>query len=132
MKFLALAAMSTAICAFSGVALAAARYTLKLNVPRDVQAGQTFEVKATGISSTRSHLEVFITSKRCTKNVAAEAKRASGAPISKNVLQRYTGSKAVHAKPGTHNVCAYLTPIGRSSIIRARASATYYVLVGAY
>jgi hypothetical protein len=112
--------------------LGAARYTVKLNVPYDVQAGQTFEVKATGSSSTRSHLEVFVAIKRCAKSVALEAKRASGPSISTNVLQRYTGSKSVHAKPGTYHVCAYLTPIGHSSITRARAFATYYVLVGAY
>lgn len=120
------------ICAFSGAASAAARYTVEVNVPHDVQVGQTFEIKATGISSTRSHLEVFVAIKRCGKSVAAEAERASSAPISKNVLERYTGSKTVHAKPGTHHVCAYLTPIGRSSITRARSTSTYYVLVGAY
>jgi hypothetical protein len=124
--------MLTAICVLSGVAVAAAGYTVKLNVPHDVQAGQTFQVRATGISRTRSHLEVFVTSKRCPKSVAGEDKRASGAPISANVLQRYARSKAVHARPGTYHVCAYLTPIGHSSITRAHASATYYVLVGAY
>jgi len=124
--------MLAAIFVFSGVALAAPRYTVKLNVPHYVSEGQTFKLKATGISSTRSHLEVFVTSKPCAKSVAAETKRASGALISKKVFHSYTGSKAVHARAGTYDACAYLTPIGHSSITRARASATYYVLVGAY
>lgn len=129
---LALAATLTAIMAFSSVALAAAQYTVKLNVPHYVDAGQTFKVKATGISRTRSHLEVFLTSKPCSKSAATETKRASGALVSKNVLHRYTSSRAVHAKTGTYNVCAYLTPTGHSSTTRAHASAAYYVLVGAY
>jgi hypothetical protein len=129
---LSLAATLTTILALSGTALAAATYTVKLNVPQYVNLGQTFKVKATGTSSIRSHLEVFVTSKPCAKSAAAETKRASGALINKTVLHRYTSSKAVHANAGTYHVCAYLTPTGHSSTTRAHSSATYYTLVGAY
>ena len=114
------------------VALATAGYAVKLSVPRYVSAGQAFKVKATGVSKARSRLEVFVTIRTCARSVAAETKRSSRALISKNVLDGYTSSKAVHSKAGTYHVCAYLTPIGRASITRAHASATYYALAGAY
>jgi hypothetical protein len=129
---LVLAATLAASLASSGVAPAAAPYTVKLKVPRYVNVGQSFKVKATGSSSSRSRLAVFLARKPCATGAAAEAKRAVGTLISKNVLHAYTGSKAVHARSGTYDVCAYLTSAGHSKVTHARATATYYVLAGGY
>jgi hypothetical protein len=128
---LAVVSMLTAIL-FSGVAWGAAAYGVKLKVPRYVNVGQTFKVKASGVSSTRSRLVVFVSRKRCASSAAAEGGRAAGALISKSVLRGYTASRSVHAKMGTYDVCAYLTPTGHGAATRAHASATYYVLAGGY
>lgn len=124
--------MLTVLSAVSGVALATARYTVTLSVPRYADAGQPLKVKATGVSDAGSHLEVFVSTRSCARTVAAETKRASHPLITKNVLDRYTSAKAVRSRAGTYHVCAYLTPIGHGSLTRARASATYYALAGAY
>jgi hypothetical protein len=129
---LAVAAIAAAILGLSGVAAAAARYSVKLTVPHYVTLGQTFKLHAKGVAGTRSRLEVFVASKRCASSAASEAKRASRVLISKNVVHGYTGAKAMHASPGTHHVCAYLMSTGHDSLTRARASATYYVLTGGY
>jgi hypothetical protein len=121
-----------ATLAFGGVAPAAASYSVKLRVPRYVNVGQSFRVKATGTSGGRAHLAVFLARKRCANNAAAEAKRAVQTLVSKNVLGAYTGSKTLRARSGTYNVCAYLTSTGQSPVTRAGASATYYVLAGGY
>lgn len=127
---LVLAIMLTAI--LSGVASAAPPYSVKLKVPNYVTLGRIFKVHAAGASSTPSHLEVFLTNGRCMRSAAAETKHASGVLISKNVFHGYTGSNAVHARLGTHHVCAYLTPTDSRSVTRAHASASYSVLVGGY
>lgn len=103
-----------------------------LSVPHYVNVGQPVKVKATGVSATRSQLEVFLTTKTCASSPAAETGRSSHALISQNVFHRYTNSRVVRPKAGKYNVCAYLTPIDHRSITRARASATYYALAGAY
>lgn len=107
-------------------------YTVKLKVPHYVNVGQGFKIEATGSASTRSHLAVFLARKPCAKSAAAETKRAVGTPISKSVMHRYAGSKGVRARPGTYNVCAYLSSTGQRPVTRAHASATYYVLAGGY
>jgi hypothetical protein len=132
MESIGFAVVVIGILAYSGVALATARFTVKLSVPQYVNVGQTVKVKATGVAGARSHLEVFVTTRNCARSVAAETQRSAHALISKNVLHRYASSKGIPSKSGTYNVCAYLTPIGQSSITRARASATYYGLVGSY
>lgn len=129
---LVLAATLACLLAFGGVAAGAAPYTLKLKVPRYVNVGQTFRVKATGTSGSRSRISVFLARKRCATSAAAESNRAVRTLISKNVLHRYASSKVLRAGTGTYNVCAYLTSIGHSPVTRARASATYYVLAGGY
>jgi hypothetical protein len=129
---LVLAATLAALLAFGGVAPAAAPYTLKLKVPRYVNVGQRFRVKAIGSSSGRSRLAVYLARKPCATGAAAESKRAVGTLISKSVLHRFTGSKALRAGTGTYNVCAYLTSGAHGPVTRARASATYYVLAGGY
>ena len=68
----------------------------------------------------------------CASSLATEARRSSKVIISRPVVHAYSRSASVRAKEGTYNVCAYLTPAGHGSNTRARASATYYVLVGAY
>jgi hypothetical protein len=129
---LILATTLGALLIFSGAAPAAAPYTVKLKVPRYANVGQSFKLVAAGTASSRSHLAVFLAHKPCATSAAAETKRAVGTPISKNVLHRYAGSKAVRARPGTFNVCAYLTSTGQHPVTRAHASATYYVLAGGY
>lgn len=129
---LILAATLGVLLVFSGAASAAALYTVKLKVPRYVNVGQGFKLEAAGTASSRSHLTVFLAHKPCAASAAAETKRAVGTPISTRVLHRYASAKAVRAKPGTFNVCAYLTSIGQRPVTRAHASATYYVLTGGY
>jgi hypothetical protein len=126
------AAVLAGIASFSAGALAAAPYSVKLNVPSFLEAGQTFHLKATGIARTPSRLTVFITSKRCASRLATETKRSSHVIIRSDVLHAYTRSKAVLAREGTHDVCAYLTPTCHGSTTRAHAAVTYYVLAGGY
>lgn len=118
-------------CAFGGVALAAAQYSVKLSVPTLVQGAQ-FKVKATGVAKNTSRLTVFIASK-CAANPKAEASVQSVRQIvSKNVVRSFSASKTtVAGAAGSHRVCAYLTPT-KGSTVRAHASATYTALLGAY
>lgn len=120
------------IGASSAGALAAATDTLKLRAPSYVDAGQPFHVKVTGTATKLSHLTVFIATRRCALSVPIESQRSSHVIMSRNVLHVFTRSRAVRAREGTHHVCAYLTPVGRRWVTRARAALTYYGLAGAY
>ena len=132
-RLVAVATALAATGALSGAALAAAPYTLKLEVPSIVSVFQAFKVKASGTSSNLSHLTVFLASKPCAASSQAEAALSSHLIISKDVVHSYAKSKTVVASsPGTYRACGYLTATAPAKNARAHASKAYAALAGGY
>ena len=136
------AGVATLVCAgaLSGVALAGSPYTVMVKVaPRTVPVPGTFTVTATGLSSNRSRLEVFLNAHHaCAATAAADAAIAGDVLIvspAAGVVGSYVHTKSVSTVsgasgprgPGRHEACAYLIAWPPSTLPRAHASAAYAV-----
>lgn len=126
--------------ALSGVALAGSPYTVMVKVaPSTVPVPGTFTVTATGLSSNRSRLKVFLNAhSACAATAAADAAIAGDVLIispALGVVGSYIRTRAVSTVsgasgargPGQHEACAYLIAWPPSTLPRAHASAAYAV-----
>jgi hypothetical protein len=120
--------------AVTGVALAAAPYTVKVSVVKPtVPVGSPFTVVAKGLSANTSQLVVYINiSQPCRKTAAAESVVPSDQlAINTSVVGAYIRTKPeVGHVIGLHYACAYLrsVPPPTPVLLRARAVAAYHVV----
>ena len=135
-------AAATLVCAgvLSGVAAAGSPYTVMVKVaPSTVPVPGTSTVTATGLSSNRSRLKVFLNARSpCAATAAADAAIAGDVLIASpalGVVGSYVHTKVVSTVsgatgprgPGNHQACAYLIAWPPSALPRGHASAAYAV-----
>ncbi len=126
--------------ACSGVALAGPPYTVHLVVkPVTTPIPGTFHVAASGLSSNRSRLRVFLNAAApCAPTAAADAALAGDILVinpAGGVLHAYVKLKAlttVHGSTGprgggNHEACAYLSSVPPGAMLRATATAPYSI-----
>jgi hypothetical protein len=129
----------TAVVAVLGLALAFSSaasaggppYTVKVKVvPSTVRLTKTFKVIASGRSANASRLIVFLNRvRKCALTVAGDAAIPSNHLLVKTgVVHLYSDATTVKTLiAGKHYVCAYLTALPPSTLLRARAGAAYKV-----
>lgn len=117
--------------AFVSLSSATTAYSVKVTVkPTSLKLGRRFKATAKGYSANTSVLWMIINvTGKCDSTPKADSKSSAHTPVLKvDVTGAYTHSHShasLHA--GTHRVCAYLTALPPSSLIRGRASAAYVV-----
>jgi hypothetical protein len=127
-------------CGLSGVAVAGSPYTVIVKVvPSTVPVPGAFKVTASGLSSNRSRLRVFLNAaSACAATAAADAAIAGdvliispvpgvvGSYVRSRTLSTVSGASGARG-PGRHEACAYLIAWPPSTLPRAHASAAYAV-----
>ena len=126
-----LALIGVASVAAPALALARARNTIAVIVPKHIKRNKTYDITVTGYAGTKAEAYVFEDYSRCSASFAAEDRRApseiSGRPPHYAVAGKFADTSAWSSSlTGSDHACAYVVALGTKHVLAA-ASATFEV-----